>query len=311
MSVTKFKVLIADDNEAIREGLKEIFLCSGYDVITAADGKQAAHLTYATHPDIIIMDYQMPHKTGFEAVEEIRNYPSCANIPIIILTSNGEKPVKLKGLSLEIDDFITKPADAEEILARVKLLIRRSLQRMDCNPLTKLPGNPSIQSRLEKEIRQGGKFALIYADINNFKPYNDVYGFKAGDNVILQTAKIMENCAFKHDRESFIGHIGGDDFVCICKYEKAKEISQDIISAFDTLVQGFYPQQDAAQGFIITEDRQGEKQRFGLLSVALAVVHNNFKPLLSFAQASATAAELKHFAKSKGKSYAAFDKRIN
>ena len=311
MSQTKFKILIADDNDIIREGLKESFLSAGYDVVTACDGRQAAELTYTVHPDLVMMDYHMPHKTGFEAVEEIRSYPSCANIPIIILTSDDEKPVKMQGLSLEIDDFMTKPADEEEILARVKLLIRRSLQRMDCNPLTKLPGNPSIQARAEKEIKSQNKFALIYCDINNFKAYNDVYGFKAGDGILLQTAKIIENCALKYDPESFIGHIGGDDFVCICKFEAAKDITQNIISDFDLIATNFYNKKDAEQGFIITKDRRGEICKFPLISLALAVVHNSLKQVTSYAQASAIAAELKHYAKDRPNSFIAFDKRLS
>ena len=311
MAQTKFKILIADDNDIIREGFKEIFLSAGYDVVTASDGAQAAQLTYTTHPDIVLMDYHMPHKTGFEAVEEIRSYPSCANIPIIILTSDEERPVKMKGLSMEIDDFMLKPADEEEVLARVKLLLKRSLQRMDCNPLTKLPGNPSIQSRAEKEINCGQKFALIYADLNNFKAYNDVYGFKAGDGILLQTAKIIENCALKYDPESFIGHIGGDDFVCICKFEAAKDITQNIISDFDLIAPNFYNKKDAEQGFIITKDRRGEICKFPLISLALAVVHNSLKQVTSYAQASAIAAELKHYAKDRPNSFIAFDKRLS
>jgi CheY-like chemotaxis protein len=110
----KPKILVADDNEPIREGLKDLFLSDGCDVIIARDGKEAAELTLSAKPDLVIMDYHMPHKTGFEAVEEIRKYPSCANIPVIILTSDEDKPVKMKGLSLEIDDFILKTAEKEE-----------------------------------------------------------------------------------------------------------------------------------------------------------------------------------------------------
>lgn len=311
MAQTKFKILIADDNDIIREGFKEIFLSAGYDVITAEDGAKAAQLTYSARPDIVLMDYHMPHKTGFEAVEEIRRHHSCANIPIIILTSDDERPVRMQGLSMEIDDFMLKPADEEEVLARVKLLLKRSLQRMDCNPLTKLPGNPSIQTRAEKEINGGGKFALIYADLNNFKAYNDVYGFKAGDNVLLTAAKIIESCALREDKDSFVGHIGGDDFVCICRFETADAITKNIVKNFDLAAPHFYNQQDAAQGFIITKDRRGEVCKFPLLSVSLAVVHNTLKQITNYAHASSIAAELKHYAKERPSSFIVFDKRTS
>lgn len=309
MTQTTFQILIADDNEIIREGLKEIFTSAGFKVLAAKDGQEAVDLALKNHPDLIMLDYHMPNKTGFEAVSEIRNYPSFTNIPIVILTSDNDKDTKMKAFSLDIDDILTKPADEDEIIARVKLLIKRSIQRIDSNPLTKLPGNPSIQARIEKEIESGRKFAVLYADLNNFKEYNDAYGFKAGDVILLKTADLIVKAATKHDAKAFVGNIGGDDFVIICKFEAAEAVAKDITTEMEKQAPAFYNEADKEKGFIASVNRRGERQNFPLLSISVAIVHNNLKALNSYAEVAFIASELKHYAKSWGGNYVAMDRR--
>lgn len=309
MAEMKFKILIAEDNQIIRESIAEAFLSRGYEVLTAPNGKIAVHTALNYHPDIIIMDYHMPVLNGFEAVAEIRKYPSCTNIPIIILTSDEEKDTKLEGLSLDIDEYLTKPVDEDEVVARVQLLIKRSMQKIDSNPLTKLPGNPSIQKKIEEVISKGENFAVMYLDLNNFKVFNDVYGFKEGDNVIKQTAKLIETISLNYDFSSFLGHIGGDDFICICKTDNALEIAKQIIMEFDNLAPSFYNDADRQKGFVSAKDRNGDIKDFALLSIAIAIVHNEKRILSSYGQISAIASELKHYAKSQKGSFAAIDRR--
>ncbi|MDR0646172.1 MAG: response regulator [Elusimicrobiota bacterium] len=309
MEQIAFDILIADDNEVILKSLNEIFTKIGFNVVTAKNGQQAVDLALHQHPDLIMLDYHMPEKNGFDVVEELRRYPSFTNIPIIILTSDTSKELKLQGLSRDIDDFITMSADEDEIVARVKLLIKRSLQRIDSNPLTKLPGNPSIQARIEREINSGRKFAVIYADLNNFKEYNDAYGFKSGDNILLKTADIIVKSARKFDDEAFIGNIGGDDFVAVTKFEAAQNVAQEIVSEISKNAPQFYNEADKTKGSFTAVNRKGEKQDFPLLSISISVAHNNLKPLTSYAQVSYIASELKHFAKSWGGNYIAFDRR--
>ncbi|MBQ4493624.1 MAG: response regulator [Elusimicrobiaceae bacterium] len=309
MAEMKFKILIAEDNQIIRDNIAEAFLKRGFEVLTSPNGKMAVHTALNYHPDIIIMDYHMPILNGFEAVAKIRQYPSCTNIPIIILTSDEEKDTKMEGLSLDIDEFLTKPTDEEEIVARVQLLIKRSMQKIDSNPLTKLPGNPSIQARIEKAINAKENFAVMYMDLNNFKVYNDVYGFKEGDNVIKQTAKLIETISLNYDGTSFLGHIGGDDFICVCKADVATEIAKQIIREFDLMAPTFYNDADREKGFLSAKDRSGDIKDFALLSIAIAVVHNTNRVLSSYGQISAIASELKHYAKSQNGSFAAIDRR--
>ncbi len=306
---TNAKILLADDSHAIRFLVSEILTNAGFTVVEAEDGQEAIEKTYKENPDLLILDYEMPKKTGFEVVREVRSRPGYLHTPIIIFTANTEKNTKLEGLGMDIDDYLTKPADEDEIVARVKLLLKRNKQKMDSNPLTRLPGNPSIQARVEAEIAGGQPFAVLYCDLNNFKSFNDKYGFEAGDRVLKQTADILVQAA-KQDPRAFVGHIGGDDFIIVCDFAKAESIAKEITTHIDTVAPSFYNEEDRAQGFMQAHNRKGEIETFNFLAMGIGVVHNTKRPLESFAMVSHIGTELKCLAKQHPKgSYYVLDRR--
>ncbi len=290
------KILLADDSHAIRFLVTEILTNAGFTVVQAQDGQEAVDKTYKENPDLLILDYEMPKKTGFEVVKEIRSRTGYLHTPIIIFTAVTDKSTKLEGLGLDIDDYLTKPADEDEIVARVKLLLKRSQQKMDSNPLTHLPGNPSIQARIEREIATGKPFAVLYCDLNNFKSFNDKYGFEAGDRVLKATANTIVAAA-KQDPNSFVGHIGGDDFIVVSSFDKAEPIAKKIAAQIDKIAPTFYSPEDQAQGYMVSTNRKGEVEKFPFLAMGIGVVHNTKKPLTSFAQVSNIGSELKCLAK--------------
>lgn len=303
------KILLADDSPAILALVSETLRDAGFTVIEAQDGQEAIEKTYKQNPDLLILDYEMPKKSGFEVVSEVRSRTGYLHTPIIIFTANTEKSTKLQGLGLDIDDYLTKPADGDEIVARVKLLLKRNKQKMDCNPLTRLPGNPSIQARVEAAIASGRPFAVLYCDLNNFKSFNDKYGFEAGDRVLKQTADILVLAA-RQDSTSFVGHIGGDDFIVVSAFDKAEAIAREITTRIDLLAPSFYNEQDRQQGFMQAPNRKGEMERFNFLAIGIGIVHNTKRPLTSFAQVSHIGAELKCLAKQHPKgSYYVLDRR--
>ena len=290
------KILLADDSHAIRFLVSEILTNAGFTVIEAEDGQEAIEKTYKENPDLLILDYEMPKKTGFEVVQEVRSRTGYLHTPIIIFTAVTDKSTKLEGLGLDIDDYLTKPADEDEIVARVKLLLKRNKQKMDCNPLTRLPGNPSIQARIEAEIASGRPFAVLYCDLNNFKSFNDKYGFEAGDRVLKTEADIIVRAAAQ-EPTSFVGHIGGDDFIVVCAFDKAEAIAQEIASKTDTLAPAFYNEEDRKNGYMVSTNRRGETEKFKFLSIGIGIVHNTKRPLTSFAMVSNIGSELKCLAK--------------
>lgn len=303
------KILLADDSHAIRFLVSEILTNAGFTVIEAEDGQEAIEKTYKENPDLLILDYEMPKKNGFEVVREVRSRTGYLHTPIIIFTANTEKDTKLEGLGMDIDDYLTKPADEDEIVARVKLLLKRNKQKMDCNPLTRLPGNPSIQARVEAEISSNHPFAVLYCDLNNFKSFNDKYGFEAGDRVLKQTAEILVRAA-QQDPNAFVGHIGGDDFIIVCAFDKAEGIAKEITTRIDEVAPSFYNEEDRTQGFMQARNRKGELEKFNFLAMGIGIVHNTKRTLESFAMVSHIGAELKCLAKQHPKgSYYVMDRR--
>lgn len=304
----KAKILLADDNAAIRMLVSEILADAGFTVVTAEDGQDALDKIYKENPDLLILDYEMPRKNGFEVVQDVRSHTGYLQTPIIIFTAVTDKETKMQGLGLDIDDYLTKPADADEVVARVKLLLKRNKQKMDSNPLTKLPGNPSIQARIEQEIKSGRKFAVLYCDLNNFKAFNDKYGFGEGDKVLLATAQILMQAA-QQDPTSFVGNIGGDDFIIVCGLDYAENMAQKIVQEMTDIAPTFYNEDDRQQGFMVSVNRRGETEKFNFLSIGIGIVHNSLKDLTSFAQVSNIGSELKCLAKKHESSYYAIDRR--
>jgi len=245
-----------------------------------------------------------------QIAQDLKDNPLFAHIPIIICTAYSEKTTKIKGLSMGIDDYLIKPVDTDELVARIRMILKRNKLVLDTNPLSKLPGNPSIQARVERELQKGGSFAVLYLDLNNFKAYNDIYGFESGDRVIKATANLLVKLTIHNETSrDFIGHIGGDDFIIVTDFEKAEEIAARVVSAFDEISPSFYGKEDRARGHIISTDRQGNIKKFPFLSIAVGIVHNKLRPLISFAQVSNIGSELKKAAKAREKSAYIMDKR--
>ncbi len=190
-----------------------------------------------------------------------------------------------------------------------------SLQRMrdelkGANPLTGLPGNISIANHIDNCLSAGKCISVLYCDLDNFKAYNDKYGFSRGDDAILYTRDCLVAVAKRKDiKNAFIGHEGGDDFVVILDYEYWEIFAKAFIATFDRGIYQFYNAIDARNGFIESINRQGERQRFPLMSVSVAVVTNKARPFRRHAEMIAIAAEVKKYVKRMDGSCYAIDRR--
>jgi len=301
----KTVILVADDEESMAMMLEEALRTSGFDVIRAQNGLEAFQKVQAQSPDLVLLDVQMPVMDGFTACQKIKSDLLLRHIPVMMLTAQIGVNNKVTGLERGADDYVTKPFDLQELIARIRTLLRRTRQGLEANPLTRLPGNITIENEILVRVESRQPFAVLYLDLNSFKAYNDTYGFLKGDEVIRQTAKIILKEADK-DR-GFVGHIGGDDFIVLTDPETCEALCQRVIERFDAIVPSFYSEADRARGYVQAEDRRGKKTQFPLLSIAIGVVTNQYKTLTSLGEVSSIGTEMKHFAKEKkdkGSSYA-------
>lgn len=213
-----------------------------------------------------------------------------------------------QNIDIKQDDEIGMLANAFKEMTLNLVRIREEAK--GSNPLTGLPGNNVIIQKIEDMIRTGRKFAVIYADLDNFKAYNDKYGFSKGDDAILYTRDCFIESAKKFgDAHTFVGHEGGDDFVIVTSFETWEPICKGIIAAFDGDIRQFYNESDARQGYIESLDRQGRRMRFPLMSISLAVASNHYRPVTDHRQVVSIAAEMKKFVKKTEGSTYAIDKR--
>jgi diguanylate cyclase (GGDEF)-like protein len=227
------RILVADDDPALCLLLRETLQEAGYEVLIASDGDELVRIAQDHPPDLLLIDLMMPLMDGFEAIRQLRNDTRTSHLPMIILTARSASSEVVVGFDTGADDYIVKPYDIDVLLARIRSHLRRAAKLPVRNPLTGLPGNVLLIAELERQLTQQTPFSLIYIDLDNFKAFNDAYGFARGDRAIHMLAGVLAEVA---PREDFLAHIGGDDFAIIHYGSKPEELCQRIIAAFDARV---------------------------------------------------------------------------
>ena len=292
------KILIADDDPDIRDILRLSLSEENYEVIEAKDGEETLKIIESRPIDLVLLDYRMPKMDGREVCARIKDDLLLRHVPIIMVTGSGDIDDKVGGINAGADDYIVKPFDPKELLARIRMILRRTERDLEANPLTRLPGNVSILNELDRRIDNKNLFAVCYIDLDKFKSYNDKYGFEHGDEVIRETARILMRSVQQFGNpDDFIGHIGGDDFVVVTIPKTVDNICKRIIADFEKTAPSFYNEADRKKGYIIAKDRKGKEQKIPLLSVSIGVMDNEFRKIQHVAQIGEIGAELKGRAK--------------
>lgn len=304
-------VLIADDDPDVARAVEINLTLEGYEVHLAADGDEALDQAFKLEPDLVVLDVVMPGKDGLEVCQALRADPRTANTPVVLLTAKSQAADKIAGFGAGADDYVVKPFEPQELVARVSGVLRRSSEMRDLSPLTRLPGNFKIAAELEALVkRPDRKFAVLYADLNDFKSYNDHYGFLRGDEVIKFTARVVtEALAARPGETSFAGHVGGDDFVVVTEPEHVEDVAREIIERFDDGIRDLYDAEDAARGYVENVNRQGRTTRHPVIGVAIGIVSNERRAIGTQWEASAVATEMKSHAKRHGFSAYEIDRR--
>jgi diguanylate cyclase (GGDEF)-like protein len=276
----------------------------------AADGEEALERASSLRPDLVLLDVMMPRIDGFEVAQRLRRNPQTANTSIIMLTAKALSTDKVLGLTAGADDYIIKPFDPIELLARVKGTLRRAKEMRNLSPLTGLPGNIRIQEEIERTVREDRPFAVLYSDLDNFKAYNDQKGFVRGDRLIQATARIIQDAVVEYaGSDGFVGHVGGDDFVAVVPPEIAEEVAKRIVERFDAQIHEFYEPEDLERGYVEVEDRKGVLQRLPLAGVSIGIATTSVRTFAHYGEAVSVATEMKQFAKRDSGSSYAVDRR--
>ncbi len=214
-------ILVVDDDEDIARFVEFNLRLHGFEVIIAGDGQEALDLIGRQRPDLAVVDLMMPRVDGLELTRRLRADPMTTALPVIMLTAKGMTQDKVNGLSAGADDYLVKPFDTAELLARVTSTLRRNKEFREVSPLTGLPGNSRIRREIADRVRSGTDYAVGYIDIDRFKSVNDRYGFVRGDDFISALARTLHRAVVSVALPpAFLGHVGGDDFVFVCTPEQ-------------------------------------------------------------------------------------------
>jgi diguanylate cyclase (GGDEF)-like protein len=303
------RVLVVDDDSAVREVISAALSDAGFDCVEARDGADALELARRHSPDAVVLDVLMPQLSGDEVHHALRRDPITRYTPVIFVSGQREQSDKVRRLTDGADDYLTKPFDTEELAARVSTAIRRSQQLRALNPLSGLPGNVAIMAELARRLEAGEGWACVYCDIDHFKEFNDHYGFARGDELIITLSRILVKVVDDVAPGSFVGHVGGDDFVLVVPDGLAERAAKEVAERFDIAVPLAYDDADRERGFIARKDRRGVLRHFPYVTVSLGVVPVIGARFANAVAVSRAAAEVKEIAKRRKGSNWAVDRR--
>ncbi len=305
--MSKKLIIIIQDNN-LRKKIKDKISFLDYEIYYFDEIKQFVDILYEEIPDLIIVDSLSNPYMENSFINQIKNDPLFVSMVVISIVPDDFKYDYWD--KLLIDDYIRLGNLDKDLKMRIEISLKRVERIIATNPLTKLPGNLVIQREIQKRLDRGEIFALAYADLDNFKPFNDKYGFSRGDDVIKILGRIIMNIIkSEQPTGSFIGHIGGDDFVYIMSPELIENATIKIIDIFENLIRNFYDVEDLRKGFIESTNRKGEKQFFPIMSVSVGITSNKFRRFKHFSEMAEVASEMKAIAKKQENKRYAIDRR--
>lgn len=255
----------------------------GYQVIRNHDPKEVFALVSLHKPDLIILDAEMEGANGYDLLKALKSFYKTDRIPVVLVAEIHEDVEPCLALELGAIDFIIKPISEHLMLAKINNFIKlyhsmmaleeRATMAKEMNPNTGLPGNKAISRKVKEALASKEDVVFVYGDLDNFKSYNDKYGFGKGDDIIKLTAEVIEEALDLTDASTFIGHVGGDDFVFLAPTSDIKMISDYIIYNFDQRVREHYSDEDVRRGYIVSADRQNVVKKFPIMTFSLAGVN--------------------------------------
>ena len=304
-------IYIIEDSGYIYNKLKNIFKEEKDYLLRKIETEQLED-AIKNIPDLIIINEDGIQEDIINICQKVRRHNDNSITPIIVISSDIRKEHRIDILRNSVEYFIKAPMDEQYIYYTVKNIVRLMQTNRTVSPLTGLPGNVQIQVEIKKRILRKNEFAVLYLDLDNFKEYNDIYGFSKGDEVIKYTAKTILKIIHKYELEdTFVGHIGGDDFIALIPKADYDKISQDILANFDEGIKKYFTEDDIEKGYLEVANRRGIIEQFPLTSLSIGVVAVEPGEYKNSLEIGEVGAQVKHLAKTQvGSAYAVNRRKI-
>lgn len=265
-------ILVIEDEPSLAELLSTILTTEGFRVCSAMTGEDGLRQALQAPPGLILLDLNLPVISGFEVLRALRTNAKTLYIPVVILSARKDIQDKLAAFEMFVNDYLTKPFDGDELLARVRAHMHHARSPL-LSPLTQLPGGVLVEFAISQRLADGAPWAFLYLDLDHFKALNDAYGFHRGNEMILLLTRAVTQGVRDHGNPpDFIGHIGGEDFVVLTTPDRVHPLCQAIIRRFEEESRRFYRAEDLARGAFYAQGRDGQAQYFALVTLSIAVV---------------------------------------
>lgn len=292
------EIYIIDNNNELRDKLKENFRRETDQYKFKTVKTSELEVALRNIPSLLIIDEDNTDINIVEFCKSIRSNEDNSITPIIVVSSQKEKEHAVDVLRTDVQYYIKKPLDDEFFYYTIKNIVGLLTKNRRISPLTGLPGNVQIQTEMKKRLLNKETFAILYFDLDNFKAYNDVYGFSNGDEIIKFTARTISKHIHQiENSDNFIGHIGGDDFVAIVGQTDYDKVCKEIIEEFDKYTVDFYNEDDVERGYVEVANRRGIIEQFPLTTISIAVLEVDSKVYKTTLEIGEVAGQIKHQAK--------------
>lgn len=292
------EIYIIDNENELTDKLKENFRRETDEYKFKTVKTSELEVALRNIPSLLIIDEDTTDINIVEFCKSIRSNEDNSITPIIVVSSNREKEHAVEVLKTDVQYYIKKPLDDEYFYYTIKNIVGLLTKNRRISPLTGLPGNVQIQTEMKKRLLNKETFAILYFDLDNFKAYNDVYGFANGDEIIKFTARTISKHIHQiENSDNFIGHIGGDDFVSIIGQTDYDKVCQNIIAEFDKYAVDYYNEVDVERGYVEVANRRGIIEQFPLTTISIAVLEVDSKIYKTTLEIGEVAGQIKHKAK--------------
>jgi GGDEF domain-containing protein len=281
----------------------------GLKADVVADAGEIVAMSLRALPAMVLVDGDGA-AAGMDLCRALKNDPYSAIVPVAFLFHGHDDAAVMAAFSAGADEVLSPVFDPDEQRARLDVLLTQTERDVGVHPSTRLPGTNEIEREIKRRMETGAPFAVCYADLDNFKEYNDRYSYNDGDRVIFLLSRILHDvvkglCG----AGGFVGHIGGDDFIFILPLEMVAPCAGEIISVFDTLISYQYSEQDRRAGYFFGKDRRGQLHKVPFMTLSIGVVTNERRRFTHPAQVSELATEMKSYAKTLPGSVFVVDRR--